>query len=1058
MAENAGTIYAPVELRLNQIDKGIIKLNRKLDTFVSQSKQRAGGFQKAWSAAFTAIGFLGAQAITKLIASIKQGVSVFAGFQQSIANVISVTKAFGEQQRQIEQAAKDAGETTRFSARQAADALYFLASAGLDARQSIDALDGVLQLAGATQSDLASTASTVTAVLSQFNLQAKEAERVSNVFAAAIANSQANMQKLTTAFRQVGPVAAGLGLSLEETTGALQLLFNAGFQGQQAGRALKSALADLASPTTNITKIFKKLNIDLSKVNPTTNEFADIIDELAKSGATTADIIDAFGKVAGPQIAVLVQKGADAIRDYTEAVTGTNAAAEAYAIQNKTLQGSIDILRSKAEGLAIAFFGELDPGLRKIINSFINLIEKSTPLISFFGKILDFVIKLVAGPLDAFAEGIGLVSQIFDEGLTTYEKVSEEFDKVSESIKRIGEIDTAINKLDRLTNEYEKLAGQSELSNEEQERLKKVIADIGKIVPDAATAFDEYGNAIAISTEKTRENAKQLLETRRALILEAKTRLELQKPILEGILRREKAEADRFKRERENLAREANIAERTLALRETFQLKFQKLVNEGIEQTTAFLQVNEELAGQLKDVGIVLETSGGKLRILGQGFKQLNQAEERALKTTNALIDALEEESEVVIRVEDAEKKLQELAQLELELAGIQKGLNELDKIDPVEDEAPEKAKEVRKEIVDFWKQFREDLEKATREAKIFGDEQDILKAKLDFLKDAYLSLLDEGLDPTSETLIKIKQLYDETADSIENLNQKQNDFIDGNKEHIQTVKSIIEKQKELRGERKKVFDEAKESVIDIRELVIDSISSFESLFNSIINLFSQLTENRLSELDEQLQAELEAAGVAEEINLERINRELEEARKAGDEEKIIELEKEKKKEQITLEFEKKKAQAEYQGALYSWGLTLLNAIAKLAEAILVATASAPFPANIPAIVAAGAAGINVGVVAAQKPQPPKFHDGGLVPGSQTTKEVPAILTSREGVFTLQDQRNLFDFVRNLGNNNQTGNMTIVVQSILDGDVVAESTINRVNNGQFQISPDRGLQ
>jgi len=170
MAENAGTIYAPIELRLNKLDQGIISLNRKLDTFVSQSKQKAGRFQGVWSAAFTALGFLGAQAFTKLIASIKQGVAVFAGFQQSIANTISVTRAFGEEQRLIEKAAKDAGETTRFSARQAADALYFLASAGLDARQSIDALDGVLQLAGATQSDLACTASTVTTVLSQFNL------------------------------------------------------------------------------------------------------------------------------------------------------------------------------------------------------------------------------------------------------------------------------------------------------------------------------------------------------------------------------------------------------------------------------------------------------------------------------------------------------------------------------------------------------------------------------------------------------------------------------------------------------------------------------------------------------------------------------------------------------------------------------------------------------------------------------------------------------------------------------------------------------------------------
>ena len=82
--------------------------------------------------------------------------------------------------------------------------------------------------------------------------------------------------------------------------------------------------------------IFAKLNVELSKVNPETNSFAEIIDTLAESGATTADIIDAFGKVAGPQMATLIKEGGDALRQYTADVTGTEAAAATAVVMELT--------------------------------------------------------------------------------------------------------------------------------------------------------------------------------------------------------------------------------------------------------------------------------------------------------------------------------------------------------------------------------------------------------------------------------------------------------------------------------------------------------------------------------------------------------------------------------------------------------------------------------------------------------------------------------------------------------------------------------------------------
>ena len=136
---------------------------------------------------------------TPLVGMATQWVRTAAQFEQSMANAASVSRATSEELAMLEQAARRAGETTVYSASQSADAIYYLASAGFSASQSVEALDGVLALAAATQSDLAYTSSSVVSTLSQFRLQAEDSARISNVYAAAISRSLASMEKLTDA-------------------------------------------------------------------------------------------------------------------------------------------------------------------------------------------------------------------------------------------------------------------------------------------------------------------------------------------------------------------------------------------------------------------------------------------------------------------------------------------------------------------------------------------------------------------------------------------------------------------------------------------------------------------------------------------------------------------------------------------------------------------------------------------------------------------------------------------------------------------------------------------
>jgi TP901 family phage tail tape measure protein len=179
-----------------------------------------------------------------------------------MANTQSVMGATVEELEALTAAARKAGEETVFKASQAADALYNLGQAGMDASQAIDALDGVLTLAVASQSELAFTAEVVVSTLNQFGLAANEASRVANVFAAANAESLAELDMLAASLKNAGPVAATFGYSLEETVAALMALYNAGFQGEQAGNMLKRAISDLANPVGDAVNVLSELGFD----------------------------------------------------------------------------------------------------------------------------------------------------------------------------------------------------------------------------------------------------------------------------------------------------------------------------------------------------------------------------------------------------------------------------------------------------------------------------------------------------------------------------------------------------------------------------------------------------------------------------------------------------------------------------------------------------------------------------------------------------------------------------------------------------------------------------
>lgn len=202
---------------------------------------------------------------------------------------------------------------------------------------------------------------------------------------------------------------------------------------------------------------------------------------------------------------------------------------------------------------------------------------------------------------------------------------------------------------------------------------------------------------------------------------------------------------------------------------------------------------------------------------------------------------------------------------------------------------------------------------------------------------------------------------------------------------------------------------------------------SITGLLSAFQNLFSARAKADIDALDAQLQAELEAAGVAEETSVEQAQRELDAATTTGDALAIEEKRRALTKAQIEEKYQKQKAKLEYENALRTWEFQRAIAALQIPLAVMNAVASgaqAPWFMQPWFMLAMGAtagitAGAQLAAVEASKPQAPKFASGGIIPGSAQGTQIIAGENNRTELVSNPDQ--MANILNAIGNGASTG-------------------------------------
>lgn len=300
------------------------------------------------------------------VAVIRTVVKSFADFETQMNRVRVLTGATGTDFSSLTDLALELGRTTAFSAKQSADAMGFLAMAGFEVDEVIGALPRTLELAAAAQLELGDAADIVTNILTGLQIPLEDLGKANDVLVKAFTSTNTNLQQLGQAFKFVGPIATSAGLQFEEVTAVLGLLGNAGIQASMAGTTLRGSIAKLLNPSAEAVKVLERLGVTAVDSSGKLVPFSDVIEQLGKGGATTADIFKIFGQRAGPGVAVLLSQGSAAIRELTKELEGAGGAAkEAAEVQLEGLNGALIKMKSAVEGAAISIGEQLAPFIAK---------------------------------------------------------------------------------------------------------------------------------------------------------------------------------------------------------------------------------------------------------------------------------------------------------------------------------------------------------------------------------------------------------------------------------------------------------------------------------------------------------------------------------------------------------------------------------------------------------------------------------------------------------------------------------------------------------------------
>lgn len=419
------------------VQQGASAVGAKFQTAGRQAQSSAARATRAWRG----VGEVTKRALIGVGATAAVGGVIFnkvvnlaADFQTQMSGAQAVLGATSKELQTMTALAMKMGKETSFSAKEAANGITQLGSAGMSVKDILNGgLKGTLMLAAATGlKDLGFAGETAATTLNVFKLRGQDVAHVADVIANAANQSALTVQDFSAALTTGGGDAKQFGLNLEDFTASLTLMADKGIKGAMAGTQLGSAFTMAANASQANKKLMDKEGFSIYTATGARKKYIDVVRNLEQSvkGMSAAErdafLHASFGSYGINAMNAVLDAGSKKLLEREKALAKVGAAEKASKILLDNLRGSQDQFAGSLETIGISVGTRFLPSLKRMT-------DRGTVELNHF---LDAIDSPAGGAkITAFA---GKLESMANDGISSIGKVVSFLDSHSGEISSFG--------------------------------------------------------------------------------------------------------------------------------------------------------------------------------------------------------------------------------------------------------------------------------------------------------------------------------------------------------------------------------------------------------------------------------------------------------------------------------------------------------------------------------------------------------------------------------------------------------------------------------------------
>jgi TP901 family phage tail tape measure protein len=193
-------------------------------------------------------------------------VKMAGGFETSMAKITALVGIPREQVKAWEDDVRGLAKTYGSTAGEAADALFFITSAGLRGQDAMSALEASLKASAIGLGDVAIVADLATSAMNAYGPSNLSATAATDVLTAAIREGKLEAGSLSGAMGRTLPLASAMGVEFNEVGAAFAAMSRTGTDANEAATQLNGILMSLQNPSSQADKQLAALGLSSSEL------------------------------------------------------------------------------------------------------------------------------------------------------------------------------------------------------------------------------------------------------------------------------------------------------------------------------------------------------------------------------------------------------------------------------------------------------------------------------------------------------------------------------------------------------------------------------------------------------------------------------------------------------------------------------------------------------------------------------------------------------------------------------------------------------------------------